>query len=180
MLSTKDPAPEDKKAKLKLLREFHQKTLNDLGKPNAVFIPKMAYKPHGKTERFIACFLSEINRGEDVFIEFCSRDNDPEDPDRRLYKWIFNAHFEAEYEKTPPDPTTGHVRYLIPVGELIVVKVNKVSEPEITEQKEINFEELADPNDDLPMDQMTMRDYAAIHLGKPVSRKQWLNDLITK
>jgi len=31
---------------------------------------------------------------------------------------------------------------------------------------------------DAPYSQMTIRDYYAIHTGKPVSGKTWLNDLI--
>ena len=31
---------------------------------------------------------------------------------------------------------------------------------------------------DAPYSEMTIRDYYAIHTGKPVSSKTWLNDLI--
>jgi hypothetical protein len=181
MLSTVDK-PEDKREKLKKLREFHQIEFEKLGVPNAVFIPKMAYQPYGKTEKHIAFFLSEINRGEDVYVEFCSKDLDPEDPKRTLYKWLFNAHYQTEYDVTEPHAVTGHVRYLIPVAELVVVKVN-IPEETISEAEEkaadIEFS-LDNPDEgDIPMNQMTMRDYAAIHLKKPVSRKKWLNDIIT-
>lgn len=171
------PKPEDKREKLKKLREFHQKTLTDLGVTDATFIPKMAYIPIGKTERHIAFFHSEISKGSDVYVEFCSKDNDPEYEDRALYKWRFTSHFEEEYEKTEPNPTTGHCRYLVPVAELIKVKeYNK----EIEEDKTALEFTLTDPDQDLPMDQMTIRDLAAILLKKPVSMKVWLNEIITK
>jgi len=32
--------------------------------------------------------------------------------------------------------------------------------------------------DDAPYSDMTIRDYIAIHTGKPVSNKGWLNELI--
>jgi hypothetical protein len=174
-ISTIGKLPEDKKEKLKKLREFHQQTLNKLGVSDAIFIPKMAYTPSGKSERHIAFFQSEINKGKDVFVEFCSKDNDPEFEDRALYQWKYNSHFEEEYEKTDPNPTTGHCRYLIPVAEL--VKVHDYSEQEEIEPTVFN---IIDPDLDLPMSQMTMRDYAAIHMRKPISMKPWLNDIITK
>jgi hypothetical protein len=166
--------PEDKREKLKKLREFHQPIFNELKIPDALFYPKMAYRPYGKTEVHISFFLSEINRGEDLYVEFTSKELVPEDPKRALYKWKFNPHFEEEYEKTEPNATTGHCRYLVPVEELILV----TKEPVKFTQEKMDFSGIPDPNEDLPMDQMTIRDYAAIHLKKPVSKKEWLNTLI--
>ena len=60
--------PEDKREKLKRLREFHQPVLNELGVPDAVFFPKMAYRPYGKTELHIAFFASEMSKSEDVYV----------------------------------------------------------------------------------------------------------------
>jgi len=174
-ISTTDK-PEDKRERLKKLREFHQPLLTEVGATDGTFIPKMAYRPYGKTELHIAFFASEISKGEDVYIEFTSKELVPEDQERKLYKWRFNPHFEEEYEKTEPNPQTGHVRYLIPVEELTVVKSQKTEE---VVQPEMDLE-LPDPNLDQPFDQMTIRDLAAILLKKPVSHKQWLNEIITK
>lgn len=171
-ISTADK-PEDKREKLKKLREFHQPLLDQLGIPEAVFLPKMAYRPYGKNDLHIAFFASEISKGEDVYTEFTSKELVPEDPERKLYKWRFNPHYEEEYDKTEPNPTTGHVRYLVPVEELTVLQ-------EVKQESQLNLDAIPDANDDLPMDQMTIRDYAAIHSWKAVSRKKWLNDLITK
>jgi len=180
MISTTDK-PEDKREKLRKLREFHQETFNQMDIPNAVFVPKMAYRPYGKTELHIGFFASEISKGEDVYVEFCSRENDPEDPLRRLYRWRFNPHFEEEYEKTEPNGITGNVRYLVPVDELSVVKIHEEVKLGISPNNAIlDFDSLPNPDNDLPFDQMTMRDFAAIMLKKPVSNKKWLNDLITK
>ena len=180
-ISTTDK-PEDKREKLKKLREFHQPLLTEVGATDGLFIPKMAYRPYGKTELHIAFFASEISKGEDVYIEFTSKELVPEDPERKLYKWRFNPHFEEEYEKTDPNPQTGHVRYLVPVDELIIIKSEKkerVLEAAQPVQSEINLE-LPDPNLDQAFDQMTIRDLAAILLKKPVSHKPWLNEIITK
>jgi len=178
MINTTDK-PEDKREKLRKLREFHQETFNELDSPNALFIPKMAYRPYGKTDLHIGFFASEISKGEDVYVEFCSKENVPEDPLRRLYKWRFNPHFEEEYEKTEPNGVTGNVRYLVPVDELTVVKAAEEVKPTAIRTKEISFDDFADADTDLPIDQLTIRDLAAILLQRPVSNKKWLNQLIS-
>jgi len=178
MISTTEK-PEDKREKLRKLREFHQPALDSIGESNAIFIPKMAYKPYGKTEVHISFFPSEISRGEDLFVEFTSRDLVPEDPDRRLYRWRFNPHFEEEYEKTEPTASTGHIRYLIPVEELEIIKSYNTEEQPKPKEAEISFD-LPDATTDLPIDQLTIRDLASILLASPVSHKQWLNEIINK
>ena len=77
---------EQKREKIRKLKEFHQETFNAIGIQDAIFVPKMAYRPIGKSEICISFFASEINKGEDVFVEFCSKENIPEDPERKLYK----------------------------------------------------------------------------------------------
>lgn len=179
-ISTTDK-PDDKREKLKKLREFHQPLLNEIGVPEAIFIPKMAYRPYGKSDIHIGFFASEINKGEDVYVEFTSKEYVPEDPERRLYKWRFNPHFEEEYDRTDPNAQTGHFRYLVPVDELILIKYAKKEEKIKTNGTlALDFNVIPDPENDLPMDQMTIRDYAAIHMMKPISHKSWLNALITK
>ena len=37
---------------------------------------------------------------------------------------------------------------------------------------------MPDPDQDLPIDQLTIRDLAAILTGKPVSMKKWLNQIV--
>ena len=173
-------SPEDKKENLKKIKEFHKGTLTELGVIDYSLLPKLAYKPSDKTELHVSFFYSEISKGQDVYLEFTDRNNVPEDPDRTLYLWKFNPHFEEEYEKTDPTPGTGHVRYLVPVDEL---KVIKRYSPEamirtiIETPKEFEFN-LPNPDTDPPINEMTIRDLAAIMLGKPVSKKEWLNNII--
>lgn len=175
-ITTVDKQPEDKRQKIKRLREFHQKTFDELGVPDAIFIPKMAYRPYGKTELHIGFFASEMGKGDDIFVEFCSKDNDPEYEDRGLYRWRYNPHFEEEYEKTEPLSTTGSVRYLVPIAELVKVKSYKQNDGEV----ESKLEEMPNLDIDLPLNQITLRDLAAILLKKPVSKKDWLNQIISK
>lgn len=178
-ISTIDKGKEtvvDKKENLKKLREFHKATLDKIGVPVEHLTGKMAYRPYGKAEIFVSFFDNEINKGHDIFLEFTNRDYIPEDVNRILYMWKFNPHFEEEYDKT--DVTTGNsnFRYLIPVDELIIIK--NYSEKSIIAPEPVNTFDLPDPSIDPPINELTIRDLAAIFLNKPVSNKKWLNEII--
>lgn len=175
-------SPEEKKENLKKLKEFHKSTLQKLGVSDYSLIPKLAYRPSGKTDLHVSFFYSEISKGHDVYLEFTDRNNIPEDPERTLYLWKFNPHFEEEYERTEPAENTGHIRYLVPVEELKVIR-KYGPETTITPEKEIKLKpsmdfSLPNPETDPPINDMTIRDLAAIILGKPVSNKEWLNNII--
>ena len=169
--------PEEKRERLKKLREHQQPLLDAIGVSDAYYIPKMAYRPIGKSEIYVSFFPSEFSRGVDVYTEFASRDYIPEDLERRLYRWDYNAHYDEEYEKTEPGES-GQFRYLVPVSELVLIKYPEKT-PEAPKKVRTNIEfDLMDPNTDAPFDQLTIRDLAAILLKKPVSNKDWLNKLI--
>jgi len=161
------------------------------------FIPKMAYVPKTGEDRVISFFPSEIMGGEDIYTEFVSRSLEPEDSERRLWKWPFNPEYNTEYAKTDPHPATGHQQYLIPVAELLCVaeihfgvKEEEPAKPEETKaetnqlkldidtevdvKKEIEAKGLGDA----PISQLTIKDKAAIDWKLPVSNKPWLNQLI--
>lgn len=180
-LSTKDNRKSKREKVLDLL-EKHRPLLKKIGATDSKFIPKMAYPDNG--EIVIGFYPSEVNGGQDVFTEFVSRDYEPEDPERRLFKWVFNPEYETEYAKTEPHPTTGDRRYLIPIDELIdVAEVyhQEKAEPEEGQQKlSLDLKDAPDANSDQPYSQMSIRDHAAIQWKKPVSHKKWLNELIIK
>lgn len=183
MIKTTDTSKVDeKRERLKALREYQQPLLEAIGVPDAYYTPKMAYRPIGKNEIHVSFFYNELAKGTDIYTEFASRDYVPEDSQRRLYKWRFNPHFEEEYDKTESTENSEgkkiDVRYLVPVSELVLIKYPEVeTKEEAKKLKEINFD-LMDPNTDAPLDQLTIRDLAAILLKKPVSNKEWLNKLI--
>lgn len=177
----------DKAEKLKQIKAFHQETLNALGIPNVKVISKMAFPPIGLFERHVGFFESEISKGEDIYLEFGSKELTPElIPGyqlRDLLKWRFNPNFREEYPTSEPDPVSGHRRFFVPIAELTVVKPEqkmlktKNTNPEVKkESKEEAFNNESDPF----TREMTIKDYAAIHMRKPCSNKSWLNDLITK
>jgi hypothetical protein len=183
---------QDKRENGKKLREFHQPTFEKMGLVNPTLYGKLVY--HHKSELYTSFFHSEISRGNDIFIEATNRDFVPEKEDRALYMWKFNPHFDEEYEKTVEIDAT-KIRYLIPLSELIVIKrytqedktplkkeeviIETDAEKEIIENKDFDFSGPVTLTDkEAPITEMTIRDFAAIILKKPVSRKEWLNEII--
>lgn len=160
-----------------------------------LYIPKSAYVPREKTEKFISFFPSELIKQKDIYTEFVSFDLTPEDPKRTLYRFRYNPYFDEEYEKTEGE----NFRYLIPVRELEVIEIKnpEVNEfesefPDFTIGTQISLtgelfpdesESLTkneETNEDELMKNMTIRDFAAIMWKSPVSKKEWLNELIKK
>ena len=164
-----------KREKIQSLMEKHKPLFEKEGVSKPKFIPRMAYKHEG--ELIVGFYPKEIYGEQDIYTEFCSRDYEPEDSQRRLWKWVYNADYEDEYKASEPHPTTGDVRYFVPVDELIdVAELYKDTQG----QTQLEFDDLNNDVSDVPYDAMTMRDYAAIKWRKPVSYKKWLNELITK
>jgi len=175
-LSTKEPV--NRKEKTEELFREHEYKFKLLDIENPLFIPKCAYKPYGGSDLVLGFFPSELKRGVDIYTEFTSIDLEPEDPKRTLYKLRHNPHYADEYEATEPN-AQGHVRYLVPVDELIKIEI-KQEDPLPNTGVFPNFDDIMDPNMDAPLNSMTIRDLAAIMLREPVSQKQWLNELIKK
>lgn len=180
----------------KLIKE-HQWKFEVIKEDHPLFIPKSAYIPRGKNEHFVSFFPSELSRQQDIYLEFVSYDLLPEDPNRTLYKLRPNMYYDEEYEKTEGD----NFRYLVPIKELEKIEIVN---PEVDEfdgleqlteaQSKLSFDDLMDfPEetkqasvklydlsvDDLPVSDLTIRDLVAILHKKPVSKKEWLNKLIT-
>lgn len=163
--------PEEKARKTLELREYHRVTLDAIDhdvmyRPRRFFVPTK----QGKTTPHVIFFPSELKQGKDIYTEMINDMYDSEDATRTLYKWPFSANWDEVYTKVVKGQTT---YYLIPVTDLKVVE----KAPEGIDEQAM---ELVDPEQDSPMDQMTIRDYYAIHKNKPVSHKKWLNQLINK
>ena len=111
--------PQERKAKVQELREEHEDYFQKMGIINALYIPKMAYRPSGKDELHVSFFPSELQKGRDIFTEFVSIEYDSEDPKRTLYLLKHNAHWAEEYEKVTS--SSGFERHIVPVSELKVI-----------------------------------------------------------
>ena len=162
--------PLARKEKVQELKMFHLETFKELNISESIYIPKMAHFVTGLQGLHMGFFESEINHGQDVYTEKVSKVMESEDPQRVLYKYKYNPHFQEEYSTSAP-VSTGNVRYLVPVEELEIVDSSKLGDEEFN---------LMNPDEDLPLDQLTIRDLAALLLKKPVSKKVWLNQIINK
>jgi len=179
MISTKSTqklTSEERKKRIQDLYEFQMEKFMQESVSEPLFIPKMAYKPATKDEKHITFFASELERAEyydvpkNVYTEFISSEYIPEDAKRTLYKWIFNPHWRTEYDVIEATESIQE-RYMIPVSELRIVQ-------QAAELKEIKLPSLDLGPTDEPFNMLTIRDLAAIMLKKPVSNKQWLNEII--
>ena len=111
--------PSERKIKVAKLKEQHEDYFQTEGKINALYIPKMAYRPSGKDELYISFFPSELEKEIDVYTEFVSIDYDSEYPKRTLYLLKYNPHWKSEYELITSN--SGFQRHMVPVNELKVI-----------------------------------------------------------
>jgi len=131
--------PAERKAKVQELRKEHEDYFQTTGNINALYIPKMAYRPSGKDELHVSFFPSELQKGRDIHTEFVSIDYDSEDPKRTLYLLKHNAHWTEEYEIVTS--SSGFERHIVPVSELKVIndvtdRNSPIKEPELIKDPE--------------------------------------------
>ena len=143
--------PEQRKQKVKELREQHENYFNMNELSNAAYIPKMAYRPPGKDELHVSFFPSELERNKDIYTEFVSIDYDSEDPKRTLYLHKYNPHWKEEYELV--ESNSGFQRHLIPASELKVVSdvVSKQGKNTIFDNLLEQMEDLPNPDEAVPL-----------------------------
>ena len=111
--------PQERKAKVLKLKEEHEDYFQKSGNINALYIPKMAYRPSGKDELHISFFPSELQKSRDIYTEFVSIEYNSEDPKRTLYLFKHNPHWAEEYETVTS--SSGFERHIVPVSELKVI-----------------------------------------------------------
>jgi len=184
--TTSNAEVKDNRQKIADLRKKHQPVFDALGVSDAIFIPKLAYRPKAEgnvqlEDMHLAFFPGELNKGKDIYTEFANFDYEPQDPERALYRWRFNPHWETEYPKTEKHPQSGY-RYLIPVSELIKIEHDAskgATSFALDDETQLAKDfDIPDPDTDLPLSQCTIRDLYAVLHNKPVSTKKWLNDII--
>ena len=168
------------KEKIEELKSLHKEKFDALGLKNPVFIPRICYTPVGESEQVVSFFEQDFAKGKDIYTHFVSKAYESEDPQNRLWKWTYNPYYATEYKKSDPHPDTGNVRYIVPVEELELIDASYIQKNTGTVEIFNIDEEIPNPNEDPLIEQMTIRDLAAILLKKPVSRKKWLNEIVTK
>ena len=152
-----------KKEKIAELRKKHEPLFAKLGVPDALFIPKLVYG----NPKIVCFFPSELKHERDIYIEMASKDYEPEDQTRTLYKWKFIPNYANVYDQKIHEASGDAMTY-VPFTEFKPI-------PENDEADEFS---IPNPNEDAPISELTIRDLTAILTGKPVSFKPWLNKIM--
>lgn len=181
-----------KKLKLDQIREYHAPLIRDLGISPLDFNMKMPF--YDRNGRYVVgVFSSEFLKDKGFFFELVTRELDPLEADRKVYRIARNDNFKEEYEMNEKGS------FLVPVDELRIVNPQSVAiskdsavlsndkffpkntpAPEPKPQPQPMFSSKPQPSvdPDAPYSEMTIRDFMAIQTGKPVSLKPWLNELL--
>ena len=172
--STTTKEQSSRQEKLEAIRHYHRGLIQQLGiLPNDFQIKSVYRDSRGREVVYI--YPSEFKRDKGCFIELVTNMNNPLDPDRRVYRIPPNNCFEDEYEMTAKES------FMVPIEELRCVYPDFAitDQPLYVETPKFKPEAVKpQSNEDAPYSEMTIRDFYAIHTGKPVSTKPWLNDLI--
>lgn len=180
-----------KAQKLSDIRNFHSDLIKDLGITIYDFNMKTKFLDE-QGRLVVGIFASEFKKPKGFFFELIDSDLNPTDLDRKVYRVPPSSSFEEEYELNAKGS------YLVPLDELRVVNPNSVAiskasavtasdeifKPTKNESEQIKplfntgIQRAPAPMEDALYSDMTIRDYFAIHTGRPVSAKVWLNELI--
>lgn len=193
MYTTKETATvpsSNRKEMLEKCRDYHQPMLDLLNaKPVQFTIKPGFYTPNAI--RMIGLYPEDINRGLDLFIELVTRENQPSEPDRPLFRWKYNPHAMEEYELGSKGS------YLIPVEELEKINpieltalgegvLDKVSSKKPAEKKPLTLSltsvaPAAAPSTDLldtPFGDLSVKEAAAIIWRLPISGNPKIDQFI--
>ena len=177
-----------KARKTKEIRDYNLSLMEDLGIGIYDFNMKSQFRDE-QGRLVVGIFPSEFKKQKGFFFELIDSDLNPIDPERKVYRVPYNPSFEDEYELNAKGS------YLVPLEELKVVHrssvaISKMSaftgaeeEPvfKVTQKAQemlATIPKAPAPMEDAPYSEMTIRDYYAMHTGRPVSAKNWLNELI--
>lgn len=177
---------EQKRYKQEILeefREYHRKLIENLGISRLDFNMKMPFYDK-QARNVVGIFSSEFKKEKGFFFELITNEFEPLDVNRTVYKISYNPNFEEEYELNEKGS------YLVPIEELRVVNassiaisgasaiLDEVPAKTVPAPKPSVAYKAPAPMEDAPYQEMTIRDFYAIHTGRPVSSKTWLNELI--
>lgn len=164
---------EEKVVKIQEHRDYHKYTLEKLILIPSDFNVKSTFMNDGK--RVVALYPSEFLKKNGFYFEFVDAYLEPTDPTRQLYKYGPDPHFE-KFQLL----TSG--AYAVPVDSLTKInKVIKAPDGEVYDFGKLDSQfDIEKVGEDESINSMTIRDLASILWKKPVSAKNWLNDLIKK
>jgi len=176
-----------KAQKTKEMRDFNAEIIADLEISQFDFNMKTQFYDEQR-RLVVGIFPSEFKKTKGFFFELIDSDLNPTDPERKVYRVPPTPSFEEEYELNAKGS------YLVPIEELKVVHRSSVAISKMSaftgiddsvfkvtqkaQETVANIPKAPSPMEDAPYADMTIRDYYAISTNKPVSAKNWLNELI--
>jgi hypothetical protein len=110
----------------------HIETFKKIGESDPTFLIKTAFFQKGKYGRQVQFFESELNKGEDLYIEFYDNVTDPSGAildvkpfyeNRQLFRYRYNPFYSEEYDKKSGTSSTGadYSLFTVPLQELVAV-----------------------------------------------------------
>jgi hypothetical protein len=192
-MSSQTAEQKRKEEKLEAIRSYHAPLIKDLGIDKKNFQMKSPKVVNGV--RCVQLYDSEFLKKDGFYFELIHGGLEPIDPNRTVYRIQYNPNFREEYDEfkiVKYDEVKKEEKILIvynvPLEEAIIVDpysaaISKGSSIVIDDKEKSlkeygNFKNNPVSLEDQPFSEMTIRDYMAIHTGKPVSLKGWLNALI--
>jgi hypothetical protein len=181
---------------LEKARKHHTQLIKDLGIDSKDFQIKRALTYNGQV--VVPFYEKEFQTEKGLYFELANSSyTDFENADRRVYRLPTNINPEEEAVRDPQYYTEEKKSYFIALEELNTVNPTSVaisksaaalsSDEVLKSMKTSSFDsklfkmkpaDAPSSIEDAPYSDLTIRDYIAIHTGKLVSNKKWLNDLI--
>lgn len=175
-----------KKSKIDEIRQYHKDLIKDLGIDPKHFDGKVPYRDGDNTVVYL--FDNEFLRKDGFYFELITGGFEPYNQNRTVYRVPYNTNFKDEYEEVQRGDWK---QFKVSLDELKTIDpysaaISKSSAVVIDEKEKLLSNSFGKTQnffvslEDCPYSEMTIRDYMAIHTGKPVSSKDWLNELVTK
>jgi hypothetical protein len=171
---------EERNRKIAEIKAFWKTTLAATPFKEAAPIPKqMYYNSSDPDSRGIYCFKNELSAG-DILIEVVNADFVPIETKRCIHILKQNPDFLTEYVATG-----SYDSYVVPLSKLTLLITAR--EPESTPEVKANLATLSESlpvskmfgdNPDCNFADITARDLFAILHQKPVSNKDWINEMV--
>lgn len=182
-----------RKIKLKEMHDFNKDFMGDLNLDFKDFNMKYPFMRDGVM--VVGLFDNEFRRPKGFYFELIDSNLEPIDMERTIYRVPYNEFYEDEYQMDERS------KFLVPIEQL--KKINRQSvaiskeaaiiESDKAAAKENKYlppkpplpfsaapepQQIVQKYEDAPYSEMTIRDYIAIHTGKPISNKAWLNEIV--
>ena len=171
---------EERNRKIAEIKAFWKTTLAATPFKEAAPIPKqMYYNSSDPDSRGIYCYKTELAAG-DILIEVVNADFVPIETKRCIHILKQNPDFLTEYVATG-----SYDSYVVPLSKLTLLITAREPEPKsepkanlATLSENLPFTKMFGDNPDCNFADLTARDLFAILHQKPVSNKDWINEMV--